>query len=120
MVNGSCSRSHSCTSASTSSAGARTTEQRLAWASPLPSEWHHLAVVLSGTTGALYVDGGSPTVNSAMTLSPAALGAIDYALIGRSQFGVDPYFDGSIDDLRVYDRALSASEIEALHALGGP
>jgi hypothetical protein len=66
-------------------------EQRLAWTSPLPSEWRHLAIVLSGTTGALYVDGGSPTVNSTMTLRPADLGTIDYAYIGRSQFSIDPY-----------------------------
>ena len=39
------------------------------------------------------------------------LGNIDYAFIGRSQFGEDPYFDGMIDDLRIYNRALSAEEI---------
>ena len=55
-----------------------------------------------------------------MTLTPADLGTIDYAYIGRSQFSVDPYFDGAIDDFRVYNRALSATEIQALYQFAGP
>jgi hypothetical protein len=30
---------------------------------------------------------------------------------------VDPYLDGNIDDFRIYDRALSASEILALSTM---
>ena len=32
----------------------------------------------------------------------------------RSQFSSDPYFNGSLDDFRVYRRALSQKEITAL------
>jgi hypothetical protein len=100
-------------------------EQHLRWTTALPSEWRHLAIVLSGSgTGTLYVDGvpdgGAPVVNASLTLRPADLGTINYAYIGRSQFSVDPYFDGSIDELRVYDRALSTSEIQALYDLTAP
>ena len=54
-----------------------------------------------------------------MTLRPSDLGAIDYAYIGKSQFGADPYFDGQIDEFRVYGRALDATEIETLAQLTG-
>jgi hypothetical protein len=32
--------------------------------------------------------------------------------LGRSQFAADPAFSGSIDELRIYDQALSSAEIE--------
>jgi uncharacterized protein len=38
--------------------------------------------------------------------------------IGRSQFSDDPYLDANIDEFRVYNRALSPDEIQAL-ANGG-
>ena len=35
--------------------------------------------------------------------------------LGRSNWPGDEYFNGSIDDFRVYDRALSANEIRLLY-----
>ena len=48
------------------------------------------------------------------------LGAIDYAFIAKSRFDADPYFDGKIDEFRVYNRALSAAEVLALYNFTGP
>ena len=81
--------------------------------------WKHLAVVLGNGNAALYVDG---TVVGLATSLPTlqALGALDYAFIGRSQFTSDPPLDGQIDEFRVYNRALSANEIEALFEYAGP
>jgi len=45
---------------------------------------------------------------------PSNLGNTANNWIGRSQFAVDPFFDGFIDDFRIYSRALSATEIAAL------
>jgi hypothetical protein len=95
-------------------------EQRLTTSALTAGSWKHVAIVLSGSAGTLYVDAGTPIVSTSMTLRPADLGTIDYAFIGRSQFSVDPYFDGAIDELRVYDRALSAEEVRALYSLTGP
>lgn len=82
----------------------------------LPSGgWHHVAVTLSGTTGTLYVDGQQVGQNSNITLHPSNLGATTQNRIGRSQFN-DPYFNGRIDDLRIYSSALSASGIATLAA----
>ena len=75
--------------------------------------WHHLAVVQSGTTGILYVDGVAVTTNSSLTLNPASLGGTTQNYIGKSQFA-DPNLTGSVDDFRFYTHALSSSEILAL------
>ncbi len=78
--------------------------------------WHHVAVTL-GTgmpyTATLYVDGAVAGTNTSMTLRPSALGDTANNWIGRSPF-TDPLFDGSVDDFRVYDRALSLSEVATL------
>jgi hypothetical protein len=97
-------------------------EQTIAATSPVPlsvGAWHHLAVVLgpglpgAPYTGTLYVDKVAVAVNPAMTLRPSSLGNSTNNWIGRSQFG-DPLFDGSIDDFRIYRRALTTAEIQSL------
>jgi hypothetical protein len=79
-----------------------------------PGVWNHVAVVLGPSGGSLYVNGALVGANTAMTLRPADLGNTPNNWIGRSQFSRDPFFDGSIDDFRVYDRALSPAEVQAL------
>ncbi len=76
--------------------------------------WHHVAVVLDATGGHLYLDGVAIGSNTGVTLRPADLGAKPNDWIGRSEFVTDPYFDGMIDELRVYNRGLTASEIAEL------
>lgn len=80
--------------------------------------WHHLAVTLSGSTGVLYIDGVARGTNNDMTLRPSDLGATTQNYLGKSQYS-DPNLNGSIDDFRIYDRALSASQIQALAAPPG-
>jgi fibronectin type 3 domain-containing protein len=86
-------------------------EQQINGTSALPTGgWHHVAVTLNGATGILYVDGNEVGRNSAMTIKPSDLGATTQNWIGRSQYN-DPYLNGKVDDFRIYNRALSASEI---------
>ena len=96
-------------------------EQRLESASALTANvWHHLAVVLpSGSTytGTLYIDGQVAATNNAMSLHFSDIPATTLNWLGRSPFTSDPYFYGSLDDFRIYKRALSAAEITALVAL---
>jgi hypothetical protein len=77
--------------------------------------WHHVAVVLGTTGGALYLDGAQVAAAPGLTLRPIDLPhPLDY-LIGRSQWRLyDYFFDGAIDELRVYSRALTPQEIQAL------
>jgi len=76
--------------------------------------WHHLAVTWSGNVGILYIDGVEAGRNSNMTNNPSSLGSTTQNWIGRSQFSGDPYFSGSVDEFRIYARALSAAEISSL------
>jgi hypothetical protein len=82
--------------------------------------WKHVAVVLGSGQSNLYVDGALVQNSATISLRPTDLGTIDYAYLGKSQFTNDPYFDGQIDEFRIYGRALSAAEIQALYQYAGP
>jgi len=79
--------------------------------------WHQVAVSLSSGKGVLYVDGAAVGTNASMTLNPTSLGSTANNYIGKSQWP-DPYFDGAIDEFRIYSAGLSAAEIAATAALG--
>ncbi|MES2925104.1 MAG: LamG-like jellyroll fold domain-containing protein [Verrucomicrobiota bacterium] len=74
--------------------------------------WAHVAVVLSGSTGRLYLNGVQVGVNNAMTLTPSSLGSTTQNYLGKSQWP-DPYFNGSIDDFRIHSRAMTTEEVAA-------
>jgi len=99
--------------------GGLTTEQGLDGTSELAvGAWTHVAVVMGGGNAILYVDGLAMTTKSGMTLRPSDLGNTTSNYIGRSQYASapesDPYLDGSIDELRVYNRILTPAEISIL------
>jgi hypothetical protein len=80
------------------------------------NEWHHAAVVLGADGAHLYLDGAEAASSSNVTPRPADMGAMPNNWMGRSEYVADPYFDGMIDEFRVYARALSANEIGLLFA----
>jgi hypothetical protein len=73
--------------------------------------WHHVAGTWDGTTKRLYVDG-------LLLASVAATISYDTGeiLIGADNNGgtILYYWDGKLDEIRVYNRALSAAEIGTL------
>ncbi|MBN1517113.1 tandem-95 repeat protein [Candidatus Sumerlaeota bacterium] len=82
-------------------------------------EWVHVAVTLSGDTGTLYVDGEAVATNTSMTLDPTDFSpTANY--IGQSQFSADPLYDGRVDEFRIYNYALAASEIATLASITPP
>jgi hypothetical protein len=92
-------------------------EQSITAASALPTgRWVHVAVTLSGTQGTLYVDGVAVGSNAAIALAPFQLGNTTQNWLGRSQYSADPYFNGRMQDLRLYSGALTASQVAALAA----
>jgi hypothetical protein len=95
-------------------------ESRLSGTAPLPAgEWTHLAVTRSGTTGTLYVNGVAVATDPNMTLSPASLGATTNNWIGKSQYGADPLLNAAVDEFQIYDRGLSAAEVQSLITSAG-
>ena len=83
--------------------------------SALPGGWRHVAVTIDGATGemVLYLDGLAADSGTAETL-PSDLGNTTQNWIGNSQWEGDDTFLGSIDDFRIYDRALSDGEVRYL------
>jgi fibronectin type 3 domain-containing protein len=78
---------------------------------------HRVAVTLSGSTGVLYLDGTPIGTNSSMTLNPSSLGSTVNNYIGKSQYP-DPYLNGSLDEFRIYNRALTAVEVAQVYLAG--
>jgi len=78
--------------------------------------WHHVAGVYDGTNKYLYVDGtldvSTPTTGSISQISQPVY-------IGNTPNAPGNYiFNGLIDEVSLYNRALSASEIQAIYAAG--
>ena len=90
-------------------------EQTVAGSNELGSGWHHLAVVIDAAsmTLTLYQD-GSLADTGATTLLPKDLGTTTQIWLGRSQFTADPFYNGAVDDFRIYNRVLSESEVRYL------
>jgi hypothetical protein len=80
------------------------------------NEWHHIAYVKSGTTLQIYMDGN--LVQSTTSFIPATIGVNnDPFQIGR--FGTSSYFQGEIDEVRVYRSARTQSQIQSdMHTYG--
>ena len=76
--------------------------------------WTHLAIVIGPSGGILYINGQQVGANSSLTLRPADLGNKPNNYFGRSQYATDPYLDGNLDEIRIYDRALTPAEISFL------
>ena len=80
--------------------------------------WAHVAVTWSGNVGIMYVNGVEVGRNSSMTLKPSSLGSTTLNYFGRSQYSADPKLTGTLDDFRIYGRALAATEIANLYNIG--
>jgi hypothetical protein len=79
----------------------------------LDTEWHHVAVTRNGSTVTFYIDGvdaGSAAMSGGFANNPLSLriGTDGPAWSSGSMFG------GLIDDVRIYNRALTAAEIQML------
>jgi hypothetical protein len=77
-------------------------------------QWTHVAVTMSDNVLTLYVNGVAVGSITTATTTPFQLGTTDQNWIGRSQYPADPYFNGRIDDFRIYKGALQPAEINQL------
>ncbi len=83
---------------------------------PVVGQWYHLAGVRDAARGELklYVDGELVATRSACSLDGPSDG---HTVIGRAKFGGNPvdFVDGTVDQVHLYDRALTPEEVAALH-----
>jgi hypothetical protein len=91
---------------------------------PFPTgAWTHVAGVFNGTTGALDVYINGVLRNGGSAIDPTVLAPFqnnEPLLIGAGDLGSDErdFFDGSIDEVELFDRALSAAEIQSIFNAG--
>jgi hypothetical protein len=81
----------------------------------------YLACVYHPLVGyvALYTNGVLAAVNSnVLNMVDVTLGTDPYNYLGLSLYAADPFFAGSIDEMRIYHGALTAGQIAADNALG--
>ncbi len=81
--------------------------------------WIHAAATYDGSTIRLYINGVQEGSDLAMA-DPIATNSLPLALGWESGGSSTYYFQGVMDDVRVYKRALSASEIQALYGTMPP
>ncbi len=84
---------------------------------PSFNTWHHIVGTNNGSTAKLYIDSvevandTSPATSLAASLQPLGIGW------GRVA-AANTYFNGSISDVKIYNRALTTPEIELLYDKG--
>ncbi|MDG2066369.1 MAG: hypothetical protein P8L36_15450, partial [SAR324 cluster bacterium] len=71
--------------------------------------WTFIAFTYDGTNSIAYIDNETPVSE------PGGTADFNSFRIGRNRNG-NTYFTGAIDELRIYNRALTASEISSLYA----
>lgn len=76
------------------------------------AQWHHVAVTYDGSAIRFYIDGQQDANVVPVTL---VFGRASQPLyVGADLPDDDQFFDGDVDDVRVYDRVLSNEEISLL------
>ena len=80
-----------------------------------PSVWTHVVATVDGSDNIIYYINGSSSGGCHSASSPRV---VEYLHISGINTGDSENFVGSIDDVRVYNRALSATEVAQLYTLG--
>ncbi len=81
---------------------------------PIDGSWMHVAGTYDGSTMRLYING---VLESSMVVPggiPAAVNTLPLTIGAQDGTSASRWFMGWMDDVRVYNRALSLSEIQAL------
>jgi hypothetical protein len=78
---------------------------------PELNAWHHVAAVINAEGNHLYLDGKLLVTAK----PPTRFGSAAALIIGANDNGPQRFFDGLIDEVMVFDRALSVNEIRGLY-----
>jgi len=83
----------------------------------LPNQWYHVVGVRSGTTWTIYCNGRYSTSGTKPGIGVDVDNDLDF-IIGDGGWAGCGGMEGKLDEVRVYDRALSADEIELAYEAG--
>lgn len=85
-------------------------------APPQDGNWHHVAATYDGSTTRLYLDGEERAFTSNYTFS----GTNPQTVVIGNEIDYSGWeFSGGIDDVRIYKRSLSGSDVNDLYQEGG-
>jgi hypothetical protein len=79
--------------------------------------WHHAVAVVTATTQKIYVDGVLETTTSN---AYSAGTNFSFATIGRRANAAQRFFNGNIDEVAIWDSALTANEVKSIYNDGKP
>ena len=89
--------------------------ERIVESSATDTNWHHIALTRSGVNATLYRDGVSIGSSTSVGSGSLSLGSCDLLIASDSDVGcigsLDDYFDGQIDELRIWNDVRTVSEI---------
>ena len=78
----------------------------------IAGQWHHIATSYDGTNGVVYMN-GVPVVSGAGTFGPALQNEIRIGWANDTSSTY--YWDGKLDDIRLYTSALSSNDIAGMY-----
>ena len=78
------------------------------------SSWQHITITFSEDSVVAYVDGQKKAHSTDFNIRTIDFKPV-FNYIGRSQFAGDPLLNADIDDVRFYNYALSANDVENLY-----
>lgn len=90
------------------------TEQTVDCKSKLPTlTWKHVAVTIGHDRTVIYVDGVEAASSTGITICPNDIRPV-MNYVGRSQFVGDPMLSADLDDVRIYNYAVSADDVQTI------
>lgn len=106
--------------------GGNTIRRRVAYPSSYSGGWHHVAGTYDGSGSpagiSVYVDGIEPTTVDTLDQNYTAMSdrgdAVEIGTVLRDEDEFGGFLNGSLDEVRIYDRVLSADEVAELAAMG--
>ncbi|RZK73961.1 MAG: LamG domain-containing protein, partial [Pedobacter sp.] len=79
-------------------------------------QWYHIVITQAGNTVTMYVNGTQVGQKTDMTIKPADLGSTTVNYLGRSRFTTSSRIDGVLDEFKIYNKALTGTEVNQLRA----
>jgi uncharacterized repeat protein (TIGR02543 family) len=82
-------------------------------------QWHHFVLTRVGTTFTLYVDGAAAGTTDYAPAIDLSGGSDNYIGARNINGTINKFWNGSIDEVEVFNRGLSADEVAGIYHAGG-